>query len=199
MSQVFLENHNAPKLSGQSPHIHNKVSETNFNMTKQPSSIQLFITGGTIDKQYQTTTGELVFLETHIPQLLKEANCTLPVQVDVLMQKDSLEMTSHDRELIMGACLKSPAQQIVITHGTDTMVETASRLSKSPALENKTIVLTGAMRPFMLGYSDASFNIGCALMAAQLSEAGIYVVMNGQLFCADQVQKNRKKGLFTPL
>ncbi len=164
--------------------------------------IQLFITGGTIDKQYQATTGALNFPATHLPQLLKEANSTLDIQTQVLMQKDSLEMTNLDRKLINQACLDSKCRGIVITHGTDTMVETALMLLAhftDEHLDRKTIVLTGAMRPFMLQHSDASFNIGAALMAVQLAPAGVYICMNGQLFNAGEVKKDKQQGLFNTL
>jgi len=166
-------------------------------MTEQiPQFIQLLITGGTIDKDYQTTSGELLFSETHLPQILEEASCTVPVRTETLMLKDSLEMSDTDREVILGACCESRTQKIIITHGTDTMVETALKLSESENLQNKTIILTGAMRPFRLGRSDASFNMGSALMAVQLAQAGVYIVMNGQLFSAQQVQKDRQNGIF---
>ncbi|GAB6070267.1 asparaginase domain-containing protein [Thiomicrorhabdus hydrogeniphila] len=158
--------------------------------------IQLFITGGTLDKDYQTTTGELVFTQTHIETLLTQANLTLPINIATLMLKDSLEMTDSDREHIYQACQKSNAKNIVITHGTDTMVETAQYLQQTNTLNNKTIVLTGAMRPFMLGNSDASFNMASALMAVQLASNGIFIAMNGQLFNAGSVQKNRELGQF---
>jgi L-asparaginase len=169
-------------------------------LSTQP--IQLFITGGTIDKQYQATTGKLNFPTTHLPQLLQEANSTLDIQVQVLMQKDSLEMTDLDRELIDQACSNCKSQMIVITHGTDTMVETALSLLKhviTHKSSNKTIVLTGSMRPFMLQHSDASFNIGAALMAVQLAPAGVYICMNGQLFNAGEVKKDKPQGLFKTL
>ena len=159
--------------------------------------IQLFITGGTIDKEYQTTSGELYFPETHLPNLLNEANHTLSIEIDTLMQKDSLEMFDEDRELVSQACIQCSHELILITHGTDTMADTAQHLMQQTALQHKTIVLTGAMRPFMLGRSDASFNIGSALMALQLTSPGIYIVMNGQLFHASDVTKNRQEGIFT--
>lgn len=158
--------------------------------------IQLYITGGTLDKQYDTSNGELNFPSTHLPELLSEALCTLPIQREVLMQKDSLQMDDADRLHIEQACLNSEFEKIVITHGTDTMVETALRLQANTALASKTIVLTGAMRPFKLGQSDASFNIGSALMAVQLAKPGVWIAMNGHLFGADQVFKDRTLGLF---
>lgn len=159
-------------------------------------TVQILITGGTLDKDYQTTTGDLVFSDSHINQLLKEANTTLAFEITTLMLKDSLEMTDKDRELIYQACKKSNSEQIVITHGTDTIVETALYLKNSHNLNNKTIILTGAMRPYMLGQSDASFNVASALMAVQLAPNNIYITMNGQLFNAENVAKNRSLGQF---
>jgi len=173
------------------------LTQTHLKTQNSPPPIQLFITGGTLDKQYQETTGELIFPNTHLPIMLQEANSTLAIETVVLMQKDSLDITDADREKICQACIDTPQQTIVITHGTDTMVNTALALSKHQALKHKTIVLTGAMRPFMLGHSDASFNLGSALMAVQLAQPGVYIAMNGQLFCAHKVQKNRQLGLFT--
>ncbi|MEA3404780.1 MAG: asparaginase domain-containing protein [Pseudomonadota bacterium] len=158
--------------------------------------IQLFVTGGTIDKQYDAIKGELTFAATYIPSLLKEANCTLDIDVNVLMQKDSLQMTDFDRQQINQACSDCSANQIVITHGTDTMVDTALTLQNNINLTDKTIVITGAMRPYKLGDSDASFNIGSALQAVQLASAGVWISMNGQLFSADHVIKNRTLGQF---
>ncbi|WP_319379675.1 asparaginase [Thiomicrorhabdus sp.] len=160
------------------------------------SQIQLLITGGTLDKDYHPQRGELYFPDSHLEKMLQQANCRLPLQCEVLMQKDSLDMEPADRTLIAEACLKSDAAQIVITHGTDTMVETALHLQNTPALRGKTIVLTGAMRPFALGHSDALFNLGSALCAVQLKNAGVYLCMNGKVFSADHVTKNRSLGVF---
>ncbi|HIE40339.1 MAG TPA: asparaginase [Thiomicrorhabdus sp.] len=175
------------------------MPKTEINIQHSSPIIQLFVTGGTLDKQYQTTTGKLMFPATHLPIMLQEANATLTIETTVLMQKDSLELTDDDREQICQACLDTPQQNIVITHGTDTMVNTALALNQHPNLKHKTIVLTGAMRPFMLGHSDANFNLGSALMAVQLASPGVYIAMNGRLFSANQVQKNRQLGLFTEL
>lgn len=175
------------------------MTQSNLKTQNSLPPIQLFITGGTLDKQYQETTGELIFPNTHLPIMLQEANATLAIETTVLMQKDSLEITKDERIQICQACIDTSQQKIVITHGTDTMVNTATVLSQYPELNNKTIILTGAMRPFMLGHSDASFNLGSALMAVQLASSGIYITMNGQLFQANQVQKNRQLGLFTEL
>ncbi|MDG6772951.1 asparaginase domain-containing protein [Thiomicrorhabdus sp. ZW0627] len=162
----------------------------------ESEAIQLFITGGTIDKDYDAILGELVFPVTNIPELLFESNCTLPITVDLLMQKDSLQMDGSDREKISQACQESECNRIVITHGTDTMVETALWLKGNAELSEKTIVLTGAMRPYKLGRSDAGFNMGAAMMAVQTAKAGVFICMNGRLFEADQVKKNRSAGLF---
>lgn len=158
--------------------------------------IQLFVTGGTIDKQYDAISGELTFPATHIPALLKEANCTLDIDIKVLMQKDSLQMNDADRQYINQACSDCLSNQIVITHGTDTMVDTALALQKNTLLADKTIIMTGAMRPYKLGQSDASFNVGSALQAVQLASTGVWISMNGKLFSANHVIKNRTLGLF---
>lgn len=160
------------------------------------TDIQLLITGGTLDKDYNTASGELVFTETHMIELLKEANTSLTINSNVLMLKDSLEMTLSDRELIYQACLKISSQQIIITHGTDTMSDTALHLQSKTDIADKTIILTGAMRPFKLGNSDASFNVASALMAVQLVSPGIYITMNGRIFAANNVQKNHTIGQF---
>jgi len=165
-------------------------------MKASPQPITLLVTGGTLDKDYQTTSGELIFSETHLPKLLEEANSTLPIKLKVLMLKDSLEMLDSDRQKILDACLESATDRVVITHGTDTMTDTALFLKNSRQLTDKTVVLTGAMRPFQLNQSDASFNLGTALMAAQLASSGIYIAMNGELFEASQVSKNRQQGIF---
>lgn len=159
-------------------------------------SIQLVVTGGTIDKDYNTLTGELVFDETHLPKMLKQANCTLTIDLQTLMLKDSLEMTDADRDAILQACINSQYQKLVITHGTDTMIDSALHLADDERLADKTIVLTGAMRPFQLGRTDALFNLGSALMACQLSSAGVYIAMNGDLFSPHHLVKNRKLGVF---
>ncbi len=163
------------------------------------SPISILVTGGTIDKDYQATTGELIFPQTHIHELLQQANCTLDYELKVLMLKDSLEMHNQDRELIWSELEQLVTNKIVITHGTDTMVETGIFLQQklhSNQAADKTIVLTGAMRPFKLGRSDASFNMGCAIMAAKISKPGIFIAMNGQLFEIDKVKKNKTIGVF---
>lgn len=160
------------------------------------TDIQLLITGGTLDKDYNTASGELVFTDTHMNQLLNEANTSLTIHSNVLMLKDSLDMTLADRETIYQACLNASSTKIIITHGTDTMSDTALYLQSKVEMTDKTIILTGAMRPFKLGNSDASFNVASALMAVQLVSPGVYITMNGQIFAANNVQKNRAIGQF---
>lgn len=159
-------------------------------------SILFVITGGTIDKDYNPLTGELTFESSHLPNLIKQANCTLDIEFNVTMLKDSLEMTDHDREMILQSCHKSTHTKIVISHGTDTMTKTAQYLKNSGQLKDKTIVITGAMRPYMLGNSDSEFNVGTALSAVQLAENGIYICMNGQVIKGSQANKNRSLGVF---
>jgi L-asparaginase len=156
--------------------------------------IKLIITGGTIDKHYNELNGELSFPETHIPAMLKQARCIAEIDVQQLMLKDSLEMTEADREQIKKSCLASDVQQIVITHGTDTMVDTAKHLAQT--IQDKTIVLVGAMIPYSIKQSDALFNLGSAIIAVQLLPAGIYITMNGQVFAWDKVVKDKQAGEF---
>jgi L-asparaginase len=160
-------------------------------------SITLLACGGTIDKDYNPLTGELVFQYSHLPEMLSQSNHQLVIQLQTLMLKDSLEMDEQDREQLYQACLACESQLIVITHGTDTLTDSAEYLNaRFEHLNNKTLVLTGAMRPFKLGNSDALFNLGTACMAVQLCEPGAYICMNGQLFSAGKVTKNRALGIF---
>ncbi|MDR9497676.1 MAG: asparaginase domain-containing protein [Hydrogenovibrio sp.] len=161
----------------------------------------LLITGGTLDKDYQPLSGELDFEQTHLSAMLKQNRVQPLPTMKTLMLKDSLAMTQADRQTILEACLNQASQRIVITHGTDTMVQTARFLlaASDPDLHAKTVVLTGAMRPWALGRSDADFNLGAALMAAQCLTPGVYVCMNGQVFPADRVEKNRASGRFERL
>jgi len=159
--------------------------------------IQIFITGGTFDKEYNELNGELYFRDTHLQQMLTQSRSHLDISIRSLMMIDSLEMTPEDRELILTHCRKSPAKQIVITHGTDTMVTTAQYLASN--LSDKTIVLTGAMIPIIFGSSDGLFNMGAALAYVKTLPAGVYVAMNGQYFNPDNVRKNKVLGLFETL
>lgn len=164
-------------------------------ITSNPA-IALLICGGTFDKDYNPQTGELEFPQSQVATCLLEANAQLNLRPEIVLQKDSLEMDDADRNKLLKACLKAEENLIVITHGTDTMTTSAKFLKENSSLKDKTIILTGAMRPFALGKSDASFNLGAALMASQLAPAGIYIAMNGQLFAAAKVQKNLELGIF---
>ncbi len=158
--------------------------------------ILILITGGTLDKVHDTLTEGLVFDESgdsHIPDVLRIGRCQHPVQ-NILMQKDSLDMNDQDRALILKAVLDSPHDRIVITHGTGTMELTAKFLDGK--VGNKTIILTGAMRPHSLGKSDAGFNLGGAIIAAQSLEYGVFGVMNGRIFEAQNLHKDTKLGRF---
>lgn len=162
--------------------------------TANPAPIRLFVTGGTFDKEYDEIHGRLFFEDTHIPEMLELGRCRLEVHVRTLMMIDSLEMTDADRELIAHNCREAPESQIVITHGTDTMVETAAVLAR--AVPDKTIVLTGAMIPIAFGSSDGLFNLGGALVAVQVLPPGVYITMNGRVFRWNRVRKNRDTGVF---
>jgi L-asparaginase len=157
-------------------------------------AIRLFVTGGTFDKEYDEIRGRLYFKDTHLPEMLSLGRCRLPVEIRTLMMVDSLEMSDGDRELIARNCRDVPEDRIVVTHGTDTMVETARVLADD--VPEKTIVLTGAMIPIAFGSSDGLFNLGGALVAAQCLPAGVYVCMNGRIFNWNEVRKNRDTGVF---
>ncbi len=157
-------------------------------------AIRVFATGGTFDKEYDELGGRLVFNETNVPEMLRLGRCRLEVSVRTLMMVDSLEMTDEDRATIVDHCRRCAETQIVITHGTDTIVETARALAA--AVAEKTIVLTGAMVPYAFGSSDGLFNLGSALSFAQVLPAGVYVAMNGHWFPWDDVRKNRDIGIF---
>ena len=157
--------------------------------------IQILITGGTFDKSYNYISGDLFFEKTHIPEMLERSKCRLNVDVKTLMMIDSLEMTKKDIEKIIEECKKTKSSRIVITHGTDTMVNTAEKIAEK--IKNKTIVLTGAMIPYAFGSSsDGFFNLGSALSFVQTLENGVYIAINGQYFDFDKVEKNKLKGYF---
>ncbi len=157
--------------------------------------IQILITGGTFDKSYNHISGDLFFEKTHIPEMLERSKCRLNVDVKTLMMIDSLEMTQKDIEKIIDECKKTKSSRIVITHGTDTMVNTAEKIAEK--IKNKTIVLTGAMIPYAFGSSsDGFFNLGSALSFVQTLKNGIYIAINGQYFDYDKVEKNKLKGYF---
>lgn len=161
---------------------------------------RFILTGGTIDKQYNMFTGEVDFDKTHIEEMMKRARFTGEHVIQELFLKDSLEMTDEDREKVNGACEASEEERIVITHGTDTMVETAQVLARNQKLAHKTIVLTGAMTPFSVGKGeDALFNLGAAIAYSDALPAGVYLAMNGQAFGADAVLKDREQGVFVSI
>jgi L-asparaginase len=157
-------------------------------------SIRIFITGGTFDKEYNELTGQLFFKDSHLPEMLDLGRNLVPVDIRTLMMIDSLEMTEDDRNLIAEHCSKSPENKIIITHGTDTMTETAMVLSKR--VKDKIIVITGAMIPYKFGSSDGLFNLGSALAFVQTLSPGVYIAMNGRCFKADNVRKNKLTGVF---
>jgi L-asparaginase len=157
------------------------------------ASIELFITGGTISKVYNELNGELFCNEQHINDMLTQARVKVDIKVTTLMLKDSLEMDDDDRQKIYQSCKDSKSSKIIITHGTDTMVDTAKKLS---SIQDKLIVLTGAMIPYAFKNSDALFNMGVTFGAVDVLDKGVYICMNGQIFAWDSVEKNRQKGMF---
>jgi len=158
--------------------------------------IKIFTTGGTIDKVYFDATSEYQVGPPNISAVFDELKPGFTYTIESLMKKDSLELTDDDRDVIFRAVLKDPATRILITHGTDTMVQTAQKLA---GIQGKTIVLTGALKPALFKTTDAVFNIGCAVIAAQTLQPGIYIVMNGCVFAHDNVRKNVREGFFETL
>jgi L-asparaginase len=157
-------------------------------------AIRVLVTGGTFDKEYDELTGRLFFKDTHLPEMLRLARCRAPLSLQTLMMIDSLDMTEADRRRIVDACRACVESRLVITHGTDTMPETARALLEAGL--GKTVVLTGAMVPYAFGSSDGLFNLGSALSFAQVLPPGIYVAMNGRCFPGDRVRKDRAHGIF---
>lgn len=161
--------------------------------------IQVFVTGGTFDKEYNFISGQLYFKNTHLQEMFDRGRSSLDIDIKTLMMVDSLEMTDSDRDIIAHNCRRCSSDKILLTHGTDTMVETASFLANAK-LEGKTVVITGAMVPYAFGTSsDGFFNLGSALAFVQILPPGIYVVMNGRYFDWNAVRKNRTTGNFEEL
>ena len=158
------------------------------------AAIKIFATGGTFDKEYNEITGTLFFQDTHLSDMLERGRCLVPVSVETLMMVDSLDMTDADRALILHRSLDTPEQRIIVTHGTDSMEQTAAVLGRNTT--GKTIVLTGAMVPYTFGSSDGMFNLGAALALVQTLPPGVYVAMNGRCFDWRSVRKNRQLGVF---
>lgn len=158
--------------------------------------VQVFATGGTFDKEYNMSSGKLFFRSSHLPKMFETGRCTLELNIKTLMMVDSLEMTDSDREIVAHNCRRAEYDRIIITHGTDRMVETAAYLAAADIRE-KTVVLTGAMIPYAFGTSsDGFFNLGSALAFVQTLPPGVYVVMNGRYFDWDKVRKNTATGFF---
>ena len=160
-------------------------------------SVRILVTGGTFDKEYDEITGKLYFKDTHMREILDLGRSKLQVKIRTLMLIDSLEMTDADRRLILENCRAVDEDQIVITHGTDTMTTTAQVLAKADL--GKTIVLTGAMIPYNFGSSDGLCKFGGALAFAQALSPGVYIAMNGRVFDGDKVIKNKETGVFEPI
>jgi L-asparaginase len=160
-------------------------------------AIRIIITGGTFDKHYDELKGVLSFKNSHLPDIIRQVRITVPVELEINQLIDSLEMGDENRYNILEACRRAPEEHLIITHGTDRMVETAKVLGQEQL--RKTIVLTGAMVPYSVSGSDALFNLGCAFTAVQLLPPGVYVAMNGRVFPWDGVRKDFEKGIFTEL
>lgn len=160
-------------------------------------SIRILVTGGTFDKEYNELNGELFFKDTHLHEMLKLGRCKLAFNITTLMMIDSLEMNNQHRSTIVEACRDITEDKILITHGTDTMAKTASTLVD--LIQDKTIVLTGAMVPYKFGSSDGLFNLGSALAYVNTLPVGVYIAMNGKIFDAKNVVKNKLTGEFESL
>lgn len=157
-------------------------------------AIRIFITGGTFDKEYDLINGKLFFNDSHVEEMLERGRCTVDISLRTLMMIDSLEMTTEDRNIIVQNCVHCDEDKIIITHGTDTMTETAQSLASAKI--PKIIILTGAMIPYTFGSSDGMFNLGSAVAYAQTLSNGVYIVMNGKAYAWDNVVKNKKTGFF---
>lgn len=164
---------------------------------KGEKTIRILIAGGTIDKEYDPLTGELIFAKSHLSNILNQVRCKARFILEEVMLKDSLQMRSEDREEILKKCVDCLENMIIVTHGTDTMVETGRVLGTN--VKSKTIVLVGAMIPYAFGASDALFNLGCAFAAVQALRQGVYITMNGKIFRWDNVIKNKESGEFEKL
>ncbi len=157
-------------------------------------AIRIIVTGGTFDKEYNERTGELYFKDTHLAEMLERGRSRVLVTTRTVMMVDSLDMSEADRAVIVQNCLQAPEDQLVVTHGTDTMTDTAAAIARK--VTGKTVVLTGAMIPWAFGSSDGLFNLGSALSFVQVLPPGVYVAMNGKCFPWNRVRKNRERGEF---
>jgi L-asparaginase len=156
--------------------------------------IRIIITGGTFDKHYDEIRGSLTFKDSHLHEILAFVRCTVPIELELNQLIDSLDMHVSNRLQILESCRRAAEDRIVITHGTDTMVQTAEVLGRAGLA--RTIVLTGAMVPYIFNNSDAVFNLGCAITAVQIMPAGVFIAMNGRVFPWNGVRKNRDRGVF---
>jgi L-asparaginase len=166
-------------------------------MGRRDAPMRIIVTGGTFDKQYDAIKGELTFKQTHLPAILEQARVKVPIEIEINQLIDSLNMTDEHRQSVLAACRAAPESSIVVVHGTDTMAETAQVLGR--AALGKTVVFTGAMIPYSVQGSDALFNLGFALAAAQALPPGAYVAMNGRVFPWDDVRKDKSDGVFESL
>ena len=160
----------------------------------QPGPARIIVTGGTFDKHYDAIKGELTFKDSHLPAILEQARVKVPVSIEVNQLIDSLQMTDENRRRVLDACRAASERSIVVVHGTDTMVETATLVGR--AAVDKTIVFTGAMIPYSVQGSDALFNLGFALAMSQALASGAYVAMNGKVFPWNGVRKDKASGVF---
>jgi L-asparaginase len=169
---------------------------TSINQGKHEMKIKIYTVGGTIDKVYFDRKSTYEVGEPKIGEILKEANVNFEFEISSILHKDSLDMTDEDRQLIFEKIASDEHQHILLTHGTDTIIQTAKTLKTIPG---KVIVLTGAMEPARFKGSDAAFNIGCAVAAVQVLTPGVYIVMNGRIFDPDRVRKNLEQNWFEEL
>jgi L-asparaginase len=158
--------------------------------------VKIFTTGGTIDKVYFDAMSSYEVGEPQIADILRQVNVQVAFEVETVLRKDSLDLTEADRALIAGRVRREPCPRILITHGTDTMVETAAALGE---VMDKTVVLVGSLTPARFKFSDAEFNIGFALATVQVMPPGVYIAMNGCIFDARRVRKNRDANRFEPV
>jgi L-asparaginase len=159
-------------------------------------TLRIILTGGTFDKHYDALAGQLTFAESHLAEIVTRSRLTLEIVVESVVMLDSLDMQPEHRERVLASCLSAAESSLIVIHGTDTMEETAAVLGPALANSGKRVVLTGAMVPYEVRGSDALFNLGFALAAAQLAAPGVYIAMNGRLFPWNTVKKNRTMGLF---
>ena len=158
--------------------------------------LRIITTGGTFDKHYDAVRGELTFHESHLPKILQQARTTLSICLEGALAVDSLQMTEEERKEVVEHISHSTEKRIVVIHGTDTMVKTATLAATEGNINGKTVVFTGAMIPYALENSDAEFNLGVAISAVQALQPGVYVAMGGRIYTYDHVRKNREKGVF---